>query len=205
MALTRGLLLLAFNTFADGSLAILPVTIFWTLSTNKLHRIQLSIVFGLNIFTCICSGIKTQYLVGLANRTDLTWATFDIFAWVTVELFLMIVCGTVPTLHPILTFVQYVIDAIKAAVKARGSDSHDRKDSKNRTRYNQAAADGANELITIGRMRSRMPDKRKNQAILSSQSCEGLFDSYEATKTDVALDAYVNGTLNGAKAAVETA
>jgi hypothetical protein len=51
--------------------------------------------------TSISSGIKTSYLSQLANRTDFTWATFDIFAWVTVEFFLLIICGTIPTLKPI--------------------------------------------------------------------------------------------------------
>jgi hypothetical protein len=37
----------------------------------------------------------------LSNRTDQNWATYDIFAWITAELFLVVVCGTVPTLHPL--------------------------------------------------------------------------------------------------------
>ncbi|KAK8093326.1 hypothetical protein PG997_000011 [Apiospora hydei] len=70
----------SFNTFADASLALIPITIFWSLQNKTAERIQLSIVFALNILTSICSGIKTQYLAELANREDLTWATFDIFA-----------------------------------------------------------------------------------------------------------------------------
>lgn len=108
------LLPIAFNTFADGSLAILPVTIFWKLSTNRLYKVQLTVVFGLNILACICSGIKTQYLAELANRTDLTWATFDIFAYVTIELFLIIVCGTLPTLYPLFGVFQSTIGALKS-------------------------------------------------------------------------------------------
>lgn len=92
---------LAWNTFADASLAILPATIFWKLNCSRTKKIQLSIVFGFNILTSICSGIKTQYLVELGNRTDFTWATYDIFMWVTAEVFLMVFCGTIPMLNPI--------------------------------------------------------------------------------------------------------
>ncbi|KND90706.1 hypothetical protein TOPH_04624 [Tolypocladium ophioglossoides CBS 100239] len=93
----------AFNTFTDASLAIIPTAIFWQLNSTMTEKVQLSIVFGLNILTSICSGIKTQYLANLADRTDLTWATYNIFISVTVELFIMVVCGSVPTLHLILT------------------------------------------------------------------------------------------------------
>jgi hypothetical protein len=54
--------------------------------------------------TCICSAIKTSYLSQLPNRTDFTWATYDIFTWVTAEFFLVIVCSSIPTLRPLLNF-----------------------------------------------------------------------------------------------------
>lgn len=59
--------------------------------------------------TSICSGIKTSYLSQLANRKDFTWATYDIFVWVTAEFFLVIFCGTLPTLKPILNFIRRYI------------------------------------------------------------------------------------------------
>lgn len=100
----------AWNTFADASLAILPATIFWKLNCSRTKKVQLSIVFGFNILTSICSGIKTQYLVELGNRTDFTWATYDIFMWVTAELFLMVFCGTIPTLNPIYKWFRRLYD-----------------------------------------------------------------------------------------------
>ncbi|KAK7397909.1 hypothetical protein QQX98_012729, partial [Neonectria punicea] len=75
----------SFSTFADASLAIIPATIFWRLNNSATEKVQLTIVFGLNILTSISSGIKTQYLVELSNRTDQTWATYNIFVWVTAD------------------------------------------------------------------------------------------------------------------------
>lgn len=85
---------------------------------------QLTIVFGLNILTSICSGIKTQYLAELANRTDQTWATYDIFVWVTGELFLMIVCGTIPTLHAVLTWLRRAANCFQSWVKSLDQNPH---------------------------------------------------------------------------------
>lgn len=109
---------LAWNTFADASLAILPATIFWKLNCSRTKKVQLSIVFGFNILTSICSGIKTQYLVELGNRTDFTWATYDIFMWVTAKLFLMVICGTIPTLNPIYHWFSRLYDMTVTAMSS---------------------------------------------------------------------------------------
>ncbi|KAM3468957.1 hypothetical protein MY5147_007440 [Beauveria neobassiana] len=114
----------AFNTFTDASLAIVPATIFWQLTNKTTEKMQLTIVFGLNILTSICSGIKTQYLAELANRTDQTWATYDIFVWVTGELFLMIVCGTIPTLHAVLTWLRSAANCFQSWVKSLDQNPH---------------------------------------------------------------------------------
>ena len=115
---------LAWNTFADASLAILPATIFWKLNCSRVKKVQLSIVFGFNILTSICSGIKTQYLVELGNRTDFTWATYDIFMWVTAELFLMVFCGTIPTLSPTYYWFVRMYERVLWSTSRRGASSH---------------------------------------------------------------------------------
>ncbi|PQK09118.1 hypothetical protein BB8028_0001g11890 [Beauveria bassiana] len=114
----------ALNTFTDASLAIVPATIFWQLTNKTTEKMQLTIVFGLNILTSICSGVKTQYLAELANRTDQTWATYDIFVWVTGELFLMIVCGTIPTLHAVLTWLRRAANCFQSWVKSLDQNPH---------------------------------------------------------------------------------
>ena len=114
----------AWNTFADASLAILPATIFWKLNCSRVKKVQLSIVFGFNILTSICSGIKTQYLVELGNRTDFTWATYDIFMWVTAELFLMVFCGTIPTLSPTYHWFVRMYESVLSSSSRMGGSSH---------------------------------------------------------------------------------
>ncbi|KAH6644813.1 hypothetical protein C7974DRAFT_28274 [Boeremia exigua] len=133
----------AFFTFADASLAIIPLSIFSRLRISMLQRIQLCIVFGLNILTSICSGIKTQYLAELGNRTDQTWATYDIFAWVTAELFLLVVCGTVPTLYPLLRAIQTALAFVRDLVARR-------------PRSGEEPLTQHDEVLTVGKIRMRM-------------------------------------------------
>lgn len=144
----------AFFTFADASLAVIPLTVFWRLRISRLQRIQLCIVFGLNILTSICSGIKTQYLAALGNRSDQTWATYDIFAWVTAELFLLVVCGTVPTLYPLLRGIQSLIWLVKSKVLPRpASDEDPLRESE--------------EVLTIGQIRQRLRRPRMTELTMS--------------------------------------
>jgi hypothetical protein len=92
--------------------------------------------------TSICSGIKTQYLAELGNRTDQTWATYDIFAWVTAELFLLVVCGTVPTLYPLLRGIQSLLVSIKSKVLRSAEDQNSLRES--------------DEVLTIGQLRQQL-------------------------------------------------
>lgn len=92
--------------------------------------------------TSICSGIKTQYLAELGNRTDQTWATYDIFAWVTAELFLLVVCGTVPTLYPLLRGIQSLLVSIKSKVLRSAEDQSPSRES--------------DEVLTIGQLRQQL-------------------------------------------------
>lgn len=152
----HSLIIPAFFTFADASLAVIPLTIFWKLRISRLQRIQLCIVFGLNILTSICSGIKTQYLAELGNRSDQTWATYDIFAWVTAELFLLVVCGTVPTLYPLLRVAQSLISLIKSKVLPRPeSDEDPLRESE--------------EVLTIGQIRQRLRKPRTTELTMSRE------------------------------------
>lgn len=149
------LTLIAFYTFADASLAMIPLTIFWRLRISVLQRIQLCIVFGLNILTSVCSGIKTRYLAELGNRTDQTWATYNIFAWVTAELFLLVVCGTVPTLYPLLRWIQSLFTVIKYRVLPRPASNED-------------TLRQSDEVLTIGKIRMRL--KRRDTAMTTNES-----------------------------------
>jgi hypothetical protein len=129
-----------------------------------LQKIQLYIVFGLNILTSICSGIKTQYLAELSNRTDQTWATYDIFSWVTAELFLLVVCGTVPTLYPLLRGIQSFLSIIRTRLYPRQHSDED-------------ALHPSDEVLTIGKIRMRLP-RRAAEASTNETGSDSQFTNH---------------------------
>lgn len=57
--------------------------------------------------TSICAAVKVYYVPRVAQRNDFTWGTFDIFTWATAEFFFMVVCGTAPTMKPLLDFIRH--------------------------------------------------------------------------------------------------
>ncbi|OAQ78861.1 integral membrane protein [Purpureocillium lilacinum] len=190
----------SFNTFADASLAIIPATIFWQLNNSTTEKVQLTIVFGLNILTSICSGIKTQYLVELANREDQTWATYDIFVWVTGELFLMIVCGSIPTLHVVLTWFRSAADSVRSRVSpyaSRKSPGSSRARSSKNRGGEGAVADGVGghdaELSDVTHMKVKTKTTIERTTHLSaSESMDNLVEEKSIPDNGVRVDRMYN-------------
>jgi len=84
--------------FMDVVLAVMPIFIFGRLKMNLKKRLGICGLLGGGIFAAVGGSIKTSLLGSLAARSDITWATYDLFIWNGVEVFLLIVCGSIPPL-----------------------------------------------------------------------------------------------------------
>ena len=62
----------------------------------------------------------------LGQRNDLTWGTFPIYMWASIEFFFMVVCGSAPTMKPFLDF-------IRRQLKLPAWSSRDRETADSRT------------------------------------------------------------------------
>ncbi|KAI1407193.1 hypothetical protein F5Y13DRAFT_206546 [Hypoxylon sp. FL1857] len=91
----------SWNSAIDFILALLPGTFIWRLHLTVRKRVGLIVLLGCGMLSGVCSAIKTAQLVSLAARSDLTWATYQLFAWASAEIFVIILCGSVPTLKPL--------------------------------------------------------------------------------------------------------
>ncbi|KAF7956539.1 hypothetical protein EAE96_003875 [Botrytis aclada] len=87
-----------FNIVTDIVLALFPISFIWTLKMNKWDRVKLCILLGLGLLAAICSAVKLSYVHTLNDLADLTWGTYDLDMWSASELFVIIVCGSIPTL-----------------------------------------------------------------------------------------------------------
>lgn len=89
------------NSFTDFTLAFMPVTFIWGLHLPLRQRVGLVVLLGVGGFSGVCAAVKASNLASLAARSDLTWATFELYAWASSEIFLIIVCGSIPTIKPL--------------------------------------------------------------------------------------------------------
>ncbi|KAM3071006.1 hypothetical protein ACMFMG_009912 [Clarireedia jacksonii] len=88
------------NCAADVVLAIVPATVIYGLNMEMKKRINLCILLGLGLIAAICCIVKTTYVGSLNAHSDLTWKTYDLLVWSGSELFVIIVCGSIPPLKP---------------------------------------------------------------------------------------------------------
>lgn len=89
----------------DVVLAVLPITVFYNLNLSFKKKLGLSVLLGLGLVAAICGAIKTKFLASLSARSDLTWDTYNLFVWSSAELFVIIVCGSVPPIKPLYDMV----------------------------------------------------------------------------------------------------
>ncbi|MCJ1371838.1 hypothetical protein MMC20_003058 [Loxospora ochrophaea] len=88
-----------YNGVLDVAYALLPASVFWNLQLSTRKKIGLVLLLGGGIFAGVASFIKSSKLPGLSGRSDFTWNSYEPI--VCVEVFLLIVCGSIPALKPI--------------------------------------------------------------------------------------------------------
>ncbi|OCL05545.1 hypothetical protein AOQ84DRAFT_441419 [Glonium stellatum] len=90
----------------DFLLAFMPITLVYRLQLNLRKKVGLCLLLGCGSLTGICAAIKTSKLVSLASRSDLTWGTYELYIWTGLEIVLLIICGSIPTLKPLYAMVK---------------------------------------------------------------------------------------------------
>ncbi|MCJ1387113.1 hypothetical protein MMC17_010242 [Xylographa soralifera] len=90
----------SWNVFIDFCLALIPITIFWNLNMSIHRRVALCLLMSGGVLAGICGAVKTSKLPE-TDDLDVTWATYDLLLWNAAETFLVIICGSLPTLKPI--------------------------------------------------------------------------------------------------------
>ena len=66
-------------------------------------KISLIILMGLGVFAMVGSILKTVLLRSVGSSNDYTFTTSSLVIWWTVELYLVIIAASIPTLKPLLS------------------------------------------------------------------------------------------------------
>ncbi|KAK1807303.1 hypothetical protein LTR12_018351 [Friedmanniomyces endolithicus] len=90
-----------FNSLSDLYLTILPAIVIWNLQTQTTLKAGLSALLCLSIFAFAASVVKTYEIHILNERGDITWNFVNFVIWAALEINIVIIVASVPTLSPL--------------------------------------------------------------------------------------------------------
>jgi len=93
----------SFNSLTDLILAIFPALVVWHLNMKLAMKLSLIALMGLGIFAMVASIVKTVLLRSVGSSTDYTYNTSLLIVWWTIELYLVIIGASIPTLKPLVS------------------------------------------------------------------------------------------------------
>ncbi|KAF2703240.1 hypothetical protein K504DRAFT_520362 [Pleomassaria siparia CBS 279.74] len=93
----------AFHIAMDVWILALPIKMFLSIQRPTREKVELCVVFGLGIFTTICSIVRYQYLRLFTVSSDPFAASLPINTWSMVEVSVAIFCASLPTLRPLFS------------------------------------------------------------------------------------------------------
>ncbi|KAL2855716.1 hypothetical protein BJX68DRAFT_264070 [Aspergillus pseudodeflectus] len=95
----------AFNGVADLFLAIFPIWIFYKVQLVLAKKIGILVILGAGIFAAAATFVKCVLLKNLPEHADITWSWAPITTWYTIEMYVIIMCVTLPTLPQAYTSI----------------------------------------------------------------------------------------------------
>ncbi|KAA8565430.1 hypothetical protein EYC84_009290 [Monilinia fructicola] len=96
-----GYFLGSYCSFIDLTLALFPISIFWNLQLKLGLKVFLCIIMGLGVVAMVASIVKTVELGKLSHTKDSTYDTSYILIWYALEMYLVIIAASIPTLNPL--------------------------------------------------------------------------------------------------------
>jgi len=89
------------GTLFDMLLAIVPSTLIYGLNMDLKKRISLCVLLGLGVISAVCGIVKLVYVATLPAHFDVTIEAYHVIVWSISELFVLIVCGSIPPIQPL--------------------------------------------------------------------------------------------------------
>ncbi|KAI9046000.1 uncharacterized protein KD926_005945 [Aspergillus affinis] len=99
LQLVAGTAQASYNAFSDLALAIFPVFVFWKVQLAMRLKVAVIAVMGAGVFAAAATLTKAILLKNLPAHADITWSWAPITIWYTIEMYVIIICATLPTLR----------------------------------------------------------------------------------------------------------
>ncbi|KAL3428367.1 integral membrane protein [Phlyctema vagabunda] len=91
------------NTLTDFICVILPIRTVWHLQLQARQMFIVITLFALGFASCIAGCVRTYYMYKVLKTWDTTWASFPVWVSAAVELYIGIICASIPATKPFFT------------------------------------------------------------------------------------------------------
>ncbi|KAM0328160.1 hypothetical protein ACHAQA_005567 [Verticillium albo-atrum] len=109
-----------FSILEDIFILVLPISEVRKLQLTLKKRIAVCLMFGVGSFACVTSMVRLKYMITFANSVDSTWDNVDIVIWSIIEVTCAIICGSLPTLRPLLQKVPGLLSSAQTSSSLYG-------------------------------------------------------------------------------------
>ncbi|KAL3447717.1 hypothetical protein BJX65DRAFT_307775 [Aspergillus insuetus] len=82
-----------------------PIWIFYKVQLVVAKKIGILVILGAGIFAAAATFVKCVLLRNLPEHADITWSWAPITTWYTIEMYVIIMCATLPTLPQAYTSI----------------------------------------------------------------------------------------------------
>ncbi|KAF4547226.1 Hypothetical protein D9617_52g060470 [Elsinoe fawcettii] len=105
----------AVSVLADTALALWPITIVWNLQTTLGNKLMICSLMGVGVVPAITVILRMTMLPYLTPGGDLTYDFYHFMLWSTLELWLVIILGSLPPLRPL--FIRVLYDVVTQPIE----------------------------------------------------------------------------------------
>ncbi|KAL3421569.1 hypothetical protein PVAG01_08015 [Phlyctema vagabunda] len=95
----------SFNIISDVVILVLPMPVLSSLKLPRKQKFVLMAIFAAGGLVCLISVIRLHDLYRLLKTKDLSWDNATVAIWSTLEIHLGIICASLPTLKPVISWL----------------------------------------------------------------------------------------------------
>ncbi|KAF4631238.1 hypothetical protein G7Y89_g6889 [Cudoniella acicularis] len=158
------------NTMTDLLTVLLPIPTVWRLQMPIQQQIIVIMLFSAGLLSTAAGGVRTYYTYRATVVNDATWETYLVWLSSSVELYVGIICASLPATK--IFFSTYILKLLSSKSSLQNSNSDDSQSQSTR-RFTFYPRPFKNVDVELGSLKSPLPIfamlKRKEMVGIQSQ------------------------------------
>ncbi|KAN0104447.1 hypothetical protein V8E51_010192 [Hyaloscypha variabilis] len=115
------------NALTDLIAVLLPIRTVWTLQLPARQVAIVVLLFSLGFVSCIAGIIRTYFMYRVTSEYDQTWNSYPVWITSAVELYIGMICASIPATKPFFTsYLPHVFGALATVPSHVSQDSRQR-------------------------------------------------------------------------------